>query len=64
MFEGSGRFLLGDTVHQVGSGDMVVIPSWTEWSIEADTAFDLFTFSDAPIIERLRFDRTLVSEGA
>lgn len=64
VFEGSGRFLLGDTVHQVGSGDMVVIPSWTEWSIEADTAFDLFTFSDAPIIERLRFDRTLVSEGA
>jgi len=64
VFEGSGRFLLGDTVHQVGSGDMVVIPSWTEWSIEADTAFDLFTFSDAPIIERLRFGRTLVSEGA
>ena len=42
----------------------IVVPSWTEWSIEADTEFDLFTFSDAPIVERLHFDRTYISEGA
>lgn len=64
MFEGSGRFLLGDQRQQVGKGDMVVIPSWTEWSIEADTEFDLFMFSDGPVLERLHFNRTLISEGA
>jgi gentisate 1,2-dioxygenase len=35
-----------------------------DWSIEADTEFDLFMFSDAPIVERLHFNRTLISEGA
>jgi gentisate 1,2-dioxygenase len=64
VFEGSGRFRLGDTATEVGAGDMVVVPSWTEWSVEAKTPLDLFAFSDAPIVERLHFDRTCISEGA
>jgi len=64
VFDGNGRFQLGDDFTEVGTGDLVVVPSWTEWSIEADTDFDVFAFSDAPIVERLHFDRTHVTEGA
>ncbi|MFC9768197.1 cupin domain-containing protein [Rhodococcus jostii] len=64
VFEGEGRFVLGGQARTVATGDMIVVPSWTEWSIEADTEFDLFAFSDAPIVERLHFDRTYISEGA
>ncbi len=64
VFEGSGRFRLGDTDTEAGAGDIVVVPSWTEWSIEAKTPLDLFAFSDAPIVERLHFHRTYISEGA
>ncbi|WP_016882856.1 MULTISPECIES: cupin domain-containing protein [unclassified Rhodococcus (in: high G+C Gram-positive bacteria)] len=64
VFDGSGRFVLGGQARTVATGDMIVVPSWTEWSIEADTEFDLFAFSDAPIVERLHFDRTYISEGA
>jgi gentisate 1,2-dioxygenase len=35
-----------------------VVPSWAEWSLQAGTEFDLFRFSDAPIFERLNFNRT------
>ncbi|MEE6164839.1 MULTISPECIES: cupin domain-containing protein [unclassified Mycolicibacterium] len=64
VFDGSGKFRMGDTVHSVGKGDLIVVPSWIEWSIHADTDLDLFTFSDAPIIERLGFHRTLTRQGA
>ena len=64
VFEGVGRFTLDGRTHAVGKGDMIAIPSWREWSIEADTELDLFVFSDAPIVERLHFDRTIISEGA
>ena len=57
-------FRLGQTSHAVGKGDLIVVPSWVDWSIEAETQFDLFMFSDAPIVERLHFNRTLISEGA
>lgn len=64
VFDGVGRFQLGDNTSEVGTGDLVVVPSWTEWSIEAETDFDVFAFSDAPIVERLHFDRSHVTEGA
>ncbi len=64
VFDGAGRFLLDDVVHTVGTGDLIVVPSWVQWSIEADTDFDLFTFSDAPIVEHLHFNRTLISPTA
>jgi gentisate 1,2-dioxygenase len=63
VFEGSGRFQLGDKITEVQRGDMIVVPSWTEWTINADTQFDLFAFSNAPIVERLHFNRTYITEG-
>lgn len=59
VFEGSGTVTLGDTEHQLATGDLFVVPSWVPWSLHAnDGGFDLFRFSDAPIIERLHFNRT------
>ena len=60
VFDGRGRVPTGETSHAVGKGDLFVVPSWVDWSIEADTEFDLFRFSDAPIVERLHFNRTLI----
>ena len=36
------------------------MPSWVSWELRAETGFDLFRFSDAPIIERLGFARTYI----
>lgn len=60
VFEGRGQIVLGDVTHKVEKGDIFVVPSWVAWSLEAETTFDLFRFSDAPIIERLNFNRTWV----
>jgi gentisate 1,2-dioxygenase len=64
VFDGSGRFQLGGHTHAVGKGDLIVVPSWVKWSIHADTEFDLFMFCDAPIVERLHFNRTLTTQAA
>jgi gentisate 1,2-dioxygenase len=64
VFDGAGRFRLGDHVTEVGVGDLIAVPSWTEWSVDAATQLDLFCFSDAPMVERLHFDRTSVAAGA
>ena len=59
VFEGSGTVVLGTEEHKLNTGDLFVVPSWVPWSLHADDdGFDLFRFSDAPIIERLHFDRT------
>ncbi len=60
VFEGRGAVVLGDQTLRLEKGDIFVIPSWVAWSLEAETSFDLFRFSDAPIIERLNFNRTWV----
>ena len=64
VFEGAGHIRLGERSHAVSRGDLVVVPSWVQWSLQADTEFDLFMFSDAPIVESLHFHRTLTSKGA
>lgn len=60
VFEGRGAVQLGDTLHKLEKGDIFVVPSWIRWSLQAETQFDLFRFSDAPIMERLNFARTQV----
>jgi gentisate 1,2-dioxygenase len=63
VFDGRGAVVMSGVTHRVEKGDIFVIPSWVTWSLQAETQFDLFRFSDAPIIERLHFDRTMI-EGA
>lgn len=60
VFEGRGSVVLDGTIHRLDIGDIFVVPSWVSWSLQAETQFDLFRFSDAPIIERLNFARVLV----
>jgi gentisate 1,2-dioxygenase len=62
VFEGAGAVVLNGERHVLDIGDMFVVPSWVQWSLEAETRFDLFRFSDAPIIERLQFHRTHVED--
>lgn len=63
VFDGRGAVVMAGATHRLEQGDIFVIPSWVSWSLEAETQFDLFHFSDAPIIERLNFDRTLLEDG-
>ncbi|WP_226893469.1 cupin domain-containing protein [Nisaea sediminum] len=58
VFDGKGAVVLDGTKHKLEKGDMFVVPSWVQWSLQAETGFDLFRFSDAPIMERLNFART------
>ncbi|WP_416259062.1 cupin domain-containing protein [Gordonia sp. 4N] len=58
VFEGSGSVVLGGETRDLVTGDLFVVPSWVPWSLHADSQFDLFRFSDAPVIERLNFQRT------
>jgi gentisate 1,2-dioxygenase len=60
VFDGRGSVELGDQVCKLEKGDMFVVPSWIRWSLQAESQFDLFRFSDAPIIERLNFARVQV----
>jgi gentisate 1,2-dioxygenase len=60
VFDGKGTAEIGGVTHKLDIGDMFVIPSWIPWSLQAETQFDLFRFSDAPIMERLNFMRTHV----
>lgn len=64
VFEGTGLVCLGDDERKVEKGDIVVAPSWTPWSFKAEDTLDLFHFSDAPIMERLHFNRSLVEHPA
>lgn len=60
VFDGKGAVVMGGETHKLEKGDMFVVPSWVPWSLQAETQFDLFRFSDAPIMERLHFMRTRV----
>lgn len=60
VFEGTGSVDLAGEVQEISKGDLFVVPSWTPWSIQAGSSLDLFRFSDAPIIEKLHFNRTFI----
>jgi gentisate 1,2-dioxygenase len=64
VFEGRGTVVLADQSYKVEVGDLFVVPSWVAWSLQAETQLDLFRFSDAPIMERLNFNRVQVGVDA
>jgi len=63
VFQGRGTVVIDGVAQKLDIGDIFVIPSWVRWSLQGETQFDLFRFSDAPIIERLNFARTIVEAG-
>jgi gentisate 1,2-dioxygenase len=64
VFDGSARVTVGATEHLVERGDIFVVPSWAAVRIEAATTIDLFSFSDAPVIEKLGLARPFGGAGA
>ena len=54
-FDGTGHVRLGDQRRALTTGDLFVVPSWVQWSLEAETELDLFRFSDAPVVEKLGY---------
>jgi gentisate 1,2-dioxygenase len=61
VFDGKSATVIDGVTHRLEIGDIFVILSWIAWSLQAETQFDLFGFSDAPIMERLNFARTAVA---
>ncbi|MEV0495249.1 cupin domain-containing protein [Streptomyces atratus] len=66
VFDGSGVVTVGDTSWTVTRGDLFVVPSWQPFSAKSEAGatdsdeggLDLFRFSDAPVFEALKLDRT------
>jgi gentisate 1,2-dioxygenase len=53
VFDGAGTAVIGDQTFTLAHGDVFVVPSWQSFEVTADGDLDLFTFSDAPIFEKL-----------
>jgi gentisate 1,2-dioxygenase len=59
VFDGTGSVALGGERRDLVRGDLIAVPSWCEHVFAADTELTLFRMSDAPIFERLHFDRRI-----
>jgi gentisate 1,2-dioxygenase len=57
VFRGSGTIDIGDEHFEVGPGDIVAIPSWTPWQLTATDQLDVFSTSDAPVLDALALYR-------
>jgi gentisate 1,2-dioxygenase len=72
VFDGSGSVTVGDATWSVGRGDLFVVPSWQPFSATSQAgatdsdsgALDLFRFSDSPVFEALKLNRTSTEDSA
>jgi gentisate 1,2-dioxygenase len=53
VLEGTGVVELGDQRLDLGPGDVFVVPSWCAHRLHASSRLDVFTTSDAPILQAL-----------
>jgi gentisate 1,2-dioxygenase len=58
---GTGVARLGGQEFSLAAGDVFVAPSWCEHQLEAHTTLDIFTTSDAPVLEALGLFRRSVT---
>ncbi|MBZ8176634.1 cupin domain-containing protein [Corynebacterium sp. 3HC-13] len=64
VFEGQATVQVGEQTFKATKGDIVNVPSWQQWHIEAgNEGVDLFCFSDHPIFEALHLNRTFSPKG-
>ena len=61
VFDGTGSVLLDNSQRPVQRGDVIAVPAWTQFSWQAAGQLDVFTFSDAPVFEKLNLLRTEVA---
>jgi gentisate 1,2-dioxygenase len=57
VHRGSGTSTIGDMVFEWVKGDCFVVPSWAEVEHRSGPGADLFTVSDAPVLEALGLAR-------
>jgi gentisate 1,2-dioxygenase len=60
VFSGTGTIIVDGVGHRLDHGDLLTVPSWAEYRLQAETGLDLFRFGDAPIFEALHQDRVEV----
>ncbi|MFI5958989.1 cupin domain-containing protein [Cryptosporangium sp. NPDC051539] len=53
VLNGTGIADIGGKTFALGPGDIFVVPSWGAFSVSADEQLDLFSTSDAPVLEAL-----------
>ena len=58
VLNGSGRVEIGDRTFPLAAGDIFVVPSWVTHRLHADHDLDVFTTSDAPVLEALSLFRS------
>ena len=63
VFEGDGVVSIGEERFEVGKGDLFAVPSWAPLSFVSESGLDAFRFSDDPVFEALRLDRTAREEA-
>ncbi len=61
VLNGSGSVVLGDLELRLAPGDIFVVPSWCEHRLYAESTLDVFTTSDAPVLEAVGIFRRAVS---
>jgi gentisate 1,2-dioxygenase len=60
VFSGTGEIIVNGVGYRLEHGDLLTVPSWAEYRLQAETGLDLFRFGDAPIFEALHQDRVEV----
>ena len=63
VLHGTGRVRIGEQTYEVEPGDILAIPSWSPWSVHATEEIDLFSTSDAPVLEALGLFRSETLPG-
>lgn len=58
VLHGTGTIRIGEERFPAEPGDILAVPSWSPWSVEADEQMDVFSTSDAPVLEALGLMRT------
>lgn len=58
VLDGAGTVDIADQSYTLAAGDIFVVPSWANHRLSATTDLDIFTTSDAPILEALSLYRS------
>lgn len=60
VLNGRGTAHIADEQFDLGPGDIYVVPSWARYHLQADSQLDVFTTSNAPVLDALSLYRERV----